>query len=61
MESFDLSRSNFWDGAYQNNGSMVRFKLFFETSRDNLNYDQSSDNYRYAIILKDFLQVMKNE
>ena len=61
MESFDLSRSNFWDCAYQNNGSMVRFKLFFETSRDNLNYDQFSDNYRHAIILKYFLQVMKNE
>jgi hypothetical protein len=45
MDSFNLSSDNLWDSIYQNHISMVSFKLLYSVSKDNLNYDQASNNY----------------
>jgi hypothetical protein len=42
MESFILSRANLWNSFSQNHIPEVSFKLLYNVSRDNLNYDQAS-------------------
>ncbi len=42
MDSFNLSRDNLWNSCSQNHISKVSFKLLYNISTDNLNYDQVS-------------------
>jgi hypothetical protein len=42
MDSFSLSRANLWDSLNQNHIPEVSFKLLYNVSRDNWNYDQAS-------------------
>jgi hypothetical protein len=44
MDSFNLSRSNLWDSINQNYIPEVSFKLLYNISKDNLNYDHVSIN-----------------
>ena len=43
MDSYNLARANIWDSVSQNHISKVSFKLLYNISEDNLNYDQASD------------------
>jgi len=43
MDSYNLARANLWDSVSQNHISKVSFKLLYNISEDNLNYDQVSD------------------
>jgi hypothetical protein len=44
MDSFNLLRANLWNSCSQNNIPEVSFKLLYNISRDNLNYDHVSNN-----------------
>src|SRR4029079_4748343 len=45
MDSFSLLAANLWNSCSQNNNPEVSFKLLYNVSRDNLNYDQVSYIY----------------
>jgi hypothetical protein len=45
MDSFNLARANLWVSIYQNNIPEVSFKLLYNISGDNLDYDHVSINY----------------
>ena len=55
MDSFNLSRANLWNSCSQNNIPEVSFKLLYNISEDNLNYDQASyrsinlRNYKFVL------------